>query len=78
MRRSTRYIAALAVLFFAGACGTAGDSPLAPEVGPRMDSNGGYAVGGNRSDDGSEEDTETMTVQSDTTSRGGGYAVGGN
>jgi hypothetical protein len=78
MRRSTRYIAALAVLLFAGACGTAADTPLSPDAGPRMDENGGYAVGGNISGDTSDEETQTMTTQSDTTSRGGGYAVGGN
>lgn len=75
MRRTTRHIAALAVLLVAAACGTA-DSPLAPTAPPSL--NGGYATGGNR--DGSDTTTVTTstTTQTDTTSRNGGYATGGN
>lgn len=78
MRRSIRYTAVLAVLLFAGGCGTAADTPLAPDAGPRMNGSGGYAVGSNKSGDTSDEETQTMTAQSDTTSRGSGYAVGSN
>jgi hypothetical protein len=77
MRRTNRYIAALAVLFFAGACGTAADTPLSPDSGPVMDG-GGYATGGNRTDGDGEGEAGTMSMPSDTTSRNGGYATGGN
>lgn len=75
MRRMNRYIAALAVLFFAGACGTAADTPFSPDAGPVMDG-GGYATGGNRTD--GDDTAGTMSIPSDTTSRNGGYATGGN
>jgi predicted small lipoprotein YifL len=85
MRRTYRIVSALALLIAIGACGTAGDTPLVPDVDASMD--GGYATGGNRTDDGSEDGSEgtddgselgSMTVESDTTDRNGGYATGGN
>jgi hypothetical protein len=81
MRRTYRIVSALALLIAFGACGTAGDTPLVPDVDASMD--GGYATGGNRTDDGSEgtddgSELESMTVESDTTERNGGYATGGN
>src|SRR5215207_5891577 len=86
MSRWTRFIPVVAVGFVVAACGVdpVGTDPLVDTLTPRMDA--GYGTGANATGDEPDGTTttsststteETITIPTDSTSRGG-YGTGGN